>query len=123
MVNVLICTVREVHNPEVRFCFELISPYSRPYVLQAESEEEMKDWMQVFHNCTESLLANQEHQQQKHVRHMSIASKQRYNDETTLLVHAVRTVNKHCVDCGTAGKMKHENMKIKNMKNAKIQNS
>lgn len=45
--NLRLCTVKPFENQERRFCFELVSP-SKSYVLQAENEKELKEWMDVL---------------------------------------------------------------------------
>lgn len=47
---VLLCTVRISQKSDYDHCFDLISPNKRVYTLQAETEESMKAWMEVFQN-------------------------------------------------------------------------
>src|SRR5689334_19373001 len=99
----MLCTVRECVNSEQRFCFELISPNHRSYTLQAESEKDMKDWIQVFQNCTEHLLTRQEEKTPTYMKRMSVASFQRHQDDSASLHSELRKINDVCVDCGARG--------------------
>lgn len=45
--DILLCNVRECHT-ELRNCFEIISPNRRVYVLQADTEYDMKEWIRVI---------------------------------------------------------------------------
>ncbi|KND00518.1 uncharacterized protein SPPG_04828 [Spizellomyces punctatus DAOM BR117] len=46
-IDLRICAVKETPNPERRFCFDLVSP-NKALTLQAQSEDQMKDWMSVL---------------------------------------------------------------------------
>lgn len=48
--NLRLCTVKPFENLERRFCFELVSP-SKAYVLQAENERDLKEWMDVLQHA------------------------------------------------------------------------
>jgi Arf-GAP/coiled-coil/ANK repeat/PH domain-containing protein len=55
--DLLISTVREcTKETDPRFTFEIISPGQRPYMLQAENEEEFREWIKALRSQTESLL-------------------------------------------------------------------
>ncbi|KAK9768493.1 hypothetical protein K7432_000832 [Basidiobolus ranarum] len=49
-INLRLCAVKPYTNVDRRFCFELISS-SRSYILQAENEYDMKEWIQCLHNA------------------------------------------------------------------------
>lgn len=54
--DILLCTVREINskakgNPNVRFCFEIISPNSRSYMLQACGPNDYKMWVAGIRSC------------------------------------------------------------------------
>lgn len=60
--DIVLCTVREVtekskDKPGLRFCFEIISPNSRPYMLQACGPVNFKKWVDGIRNCLERQLA------------------------------------------------------------------
>ncbi len=59
--DVLLCTVREVNckakgNPNLRFCFEIISPNSKAYLLQACGPADYKMWVNGIRSCIEQQL-------------------------------------------------------------------
>ncbi|RIA84108.1 hypothetical protein C1645_832776 [Glomus cerebriforme] len=43
-ITLRLCHIKPVNSTDRRFCFEIISP-NRTYMLQAENQEEMKDWI------------------------------------------------------------------------------
>lgn len=54
--DILLCTVREINskakgNPNLRFCFEIISPNSKSYVLQACGPNDYKMWVGGIRSC------------------------------------------------------------------------
>ncbi|KAL7545384.1 hypothetical protein ACHAWF_008735 [Thalassiosira exigua] len=68
--DILLCTVREI-NPRassagggggsstgLRFCFEIISPNNKAYLLQACGPEDYKMWVSGIRNCIERQLAH-----------------------------------------------------------------
>jgi len=59
--QILLCTVREVNEKAkgsqgLRFCFEIITPNSRPYMLQACGPLEYKQWVDGIRSCIEKQL-------------------------------------------------------------------
>jgi len=55
----MLCTVRECEeDKDFQLSFEIIAPGSRSYVLQAESTEELKQWMSAIRRCIEEELVN-----------------------------------------------------------------
>ncbi|KAK9760597.1 hypothetical protein K7432_015231 [Basidiobolus ranarum] len=49
-INLRLCAVKPSTHSDRRFCFDLISS-SRTYILQAENEYDMKEWIQCLHNA------------------------------------------------------------------------
>ena len=90
-VGVLLCNVRLMAAEERRFCFEVMTK-STNYMLQAETEEELADWVNVFQMAKKAILQDEnEHPQafaitapphaefaapqtEEHERHVSIAA-------------------------------------------------
>lgn len=59
--DLLISTVREcLKEHDTRHTFEIISPGKRPYMLQAENEEEYQEWIKALRSQTETLLVGGE---------------------------------------------------------------
>lgn len=61
--DIVLCTVRESSDKAkdskgIRFCFEIISPNSRPYMLQACGPEEFKMWVNGIRSCLERQLVH-----------------------------------------------------------------
>lgn len=61
--DIVLCTVRESNekgkdNKGIRFCFEIISPNSRPYMLQACGPAEFKMWVNGIRSCLERQLVH-----------------------------------------------------------------
>lgn len=61
--DILLCTVREINckakgNPNLRFCFEIISPNSKAYLLQACGPDDYKMWVNGIRNCIEQQLVH-----------------------------------------------------------------
>jgi Arf-GAP/coiled-coil/ANK repeat/PH domain-containing protein len=60
--DIVLCTVREVNDRKqaggIRFCFEILSPNSRPYMLQACGPIEEKTWISSIRNCLERQLVH-----------------------------------------------------------------
>jgi hypothetical protein len=57
-VGVLLCNVRTMPSEERRFCFEVMTK-SMNYMLQAETENELADWLQVFELAKNAVLADE----------------------------------------------------------------
>ena len=100
VVNVLLCTVRECQN-ELRNCFEIISPNRRVYVLQADTEYDMKRWIKIIQNCTEYMLTNQDDNSFTHStnsnkpNHFDLQAKIELENKIPIL----KALNPYCVDC------------------------
>ncbi len=61
--DIVLCTVREMNGRNkqgggIRFCFEILSPNSRPYMLQAIGPIEEKMWINGIRNCLERQLVH-----------------------------------------------------------------
>ena len=61
--DILLCTVREINckakgNPNLRFCFEIISPNSKAYLLQACGPMDYKMWVNGIRSCIEQQLVH-----------------------------------------------------------------
>ena len=59
--DIVLCTVREINpkakaNPNLRFCFEIISPNSKPYLLQACGPNDYKMWVVGIRACIEQTF-------------------------------------------------------------------
>mmetsp|Transcript_10437 Transcript_10437/g.13043 ORF Transcript_10437/g.13043 Transcript_10437/m.13043 type:complete len:253 (-) Transcript_10437:1424-2182(-) len=88
----LLCTVRQVKNTELRCCFEILSPNKRPYMLQAVNENEMNMWMDAIRRAIESQLVKQQ-------QRPSISRSSGKEDPEIALLLAV---NERCADCNAA---------------------
>lgn len=57
--NIMLCTVRECKVPStLRFCFEIFTPNSRPYMLQANGPENYRMWVDNIRRCIERQLSD-----------------------------------------------------------------
>ena len=54
--DIVLCSVREANHGVLRFCFEIISPNSRPYMLQACRPHEFNKWVVGVRKCLERQL-------------------------------------------------------------------
>jgi hypothetical protein len=59
--DIVLCTVREVNDKgrqsnSIRFCFEILSPNSRPYMLQACGPVDFQMWVINIRTCLEKQL-------------------------------------------------------------------
>ena len=99
VVNALICTVRPAQKSELDLCFDLISPNKRVYTLQAETEEEMNDWIKVFQACVESMLSSSNTILTASERGLSTKELARISDEKEINLEKLRKFNPRCADC------------------------
>ena len=60
-VGVLLCNVRLAPGEDRRFCFEVMTK-SNNYMLQAETEFDLADWVQVFELAKNAVLADEKEQ-------------------------------------------------------------
>ncbi|KAG4107526.1 hypothetical protein H8356DRAFT_921137 [Neocallimastix lanati (nom. inval.)] len=56
-INVLLCEVKEEPNNDRRFCFSVLTA-KKTYILQAENEKELKEWLSTFDNAKHEKLKN-----------------------------------------------------------------
>lgn len=56
--DLMLCNVRESFDPDSRFCFEVRSPGSRVYMLQASSEASCHAWVKTLRTVSETLLTS-----------------------------------------------------------------
>eukprot|EP00808_Paulinella_micropora_P029697 g67338.t1 len=97
VVNVLICSVRQNTQLGLRYVFDLISPNRRVYTLQAETELEMKEWLDTIRNCTEALLGGQQvHGQAEKEQDEEWHSQQKQLQSAQ---SKLRALNPTCADC------------------------
>jgi len=113
--DVVLCTVREVNdkdrskgnNDSLRFCFEIFSANSKPYMLQAIGPNDIKSWIDHIRRCVEKQL----------ISGNAPAPKMRLNSEDlneedddhvdnspaskNPLVKQILEANQTCADCGT----------------------
>ncbi|KAI8143142.1 hypothetical protein BJV82DRAFT_611536 [Fennellomyces sp. T-0311] len=59
-VSVLLCDIKPVSDIDRRFCFEVVCVQQPPFFLQAETEQEMKDWIAVFAKAKRFMLENEQ---------------------------------------------------------------
>ncbi|OUM57285.1 hypothetical protein PIROE2DRAFT_65087, partial [Piromyces sp. E2] len=56
-INILLCEVKEEPNNDRRFCFSVITA-KKTYILQAENEKELKEWLSAFDIAKHEKLKN-----------------------------------------------------------------
>ncbi|PKY49153.1 ArfGap-domain-containing protein [Rhizophagus irregularis] len=54
-ITLRLCHIKPVNSTDRRFCFEVISP-NRTYVLQAENQEEMRDWIYCLQTTAQDAI-------------------------------------------------------------------
>ncbi|KAG0170006.1 SNF1-interacting protein [Apophysomyces sp. BC1015] len=59
-VSVLLCDIKPLADVDRRFCFEVMCAQQAPFILQAETEEEMRDWLASFDKAKRLLLQNEQ---------------------------------------------------------------
>ncbi|KAI9268822.1 hypothetical protein BDA99DRAFT_546152 [Phascolomyces articulosus] len=59
-VSVLLCDIKPMADQDRRFCFEVVCVQQSPFILQAETEEEMRDWIASFANAKRFMLENEQ---------------------------------------------------------------
>jgi len=99
VVNVLICTVRVSSKSELDLCFDLISPNKRVYTLQADSESERKEWMDVFQDCVETMLTSSSSLLSHGEKNMTSKELAKLNDDKGNMLDRIRKANPTCADC------------------------
>lgn len=56
--DIVLCTVREVSDSSVRFCFEVHTPNQKPLMLQARGPLEYRMWVDGIRSCVETQLVH-----------------------------------------------------------------
>ncbi|KAI7855698.1 hypothetical protein BDC45DRAFT_544871 [Circinella umbellata] len=59
-VSVLLCDIKPMADQDRRFCFEVVCVQQSPFILQAETEEERRDWIASFANAKRFMLENEQ---------------------------------------------------------------
>ncbi|CEG62748.1 hypothetical protein RMATCC62417_00026 [Rhizopus microsporus] len=59
-VSVLLCDVKPITDIDRRFCFEVVCAQQPSFVLQAETEEEMREWIGAFEKSKRLMLQNEQ---------------------------------------------------------------
>jgi len=91
---------QEVRDSERRFCFEIVSPQDS-ITVQAENEQEMREWITVIQNATAHSLNSQ--QTPRKAGAVDGGSNRNSNEPTTR--HVARDLlyqkdaNRFCADC------------------------
>ena len=101
--NVLLCTVRLSQKSDLDLCFDLISPNKRVYTLQAETDDLRREWMEVFANCSESLLNASGTMLTAAEQGMTQTELKTHTESKANATNELRTLNPVCVDCGAKG--------------------
>ncbi|KAL1915092.1 uncharacterized protein VTP21DRAFT_7573 [Calcarisporiella thermophila] len=57
-IDVLLCEVRMDQQNDRRFCFEVVCANEKTYMLQAETEEELQDWLKTFEKAKQTAIAD-----------------------------------------------------------------
>jgi len=102
----LLATVREPDPSSVNdmlFCFELLSPNRRTYVMQAESERAMRSWINAIRKCTERMITDYT-KEKTSPQHSALPKTssfvipgQKASDEK---LSKLQELNPTCADCG-----------------------
>ncbi|CAI2170724.1 1787_t:CDS:10 [Funneliformis geosporum] len=114
-ISLRVCHIKPMlNNSDRRFCFEIISP-NRTYVLQAENQEELDDWINCLQAAaTNAIYADQKPNSERNLQEVSQEdmdnefnlNKQMTNEETQLSKQSISKIrelpgNDICVDCKT----------------------
>ncbi|SAL98337.1 hypothetical protein [Absidia glauca] len=59
-VNVLLSEIKPITDIDRRYCFEVVCIQKSPIVLQAETEDEMKDWISAFDKAKRLAIQNEQ---------------------------------------------------------------
>ncbi|OBZ89021.1 putative PH domain-containing protein C19A8.02 [Choanephora cucurbitarum] len=59
-VSVLLCDIKPLMDLDRRFCFEVMCAQQPSFVLQAETEEEMREWINAFEKSKRLMLQNEQ---------------------------------------------------------------
>ncbi|CAG8470957.1 5444_t:CDS:10 [Ambispora leptoticha] len=94
-INLRVCHIKPVVNSDRRFCFEIISPM-RTYVLQAENQEEMEDWVKCLQTAAkEAIYADQ--------------TPTSFEGDSELLQYELVNGNGHSIENGTSDSLQKTN--------------
>ncbi len=96
ITNCMLATVREADTAsEIQFGFEVLSPNRRTYLLQAENEIEMQEWIGAIRDCTEKLITglSQESKSSEDSASGAIPSEDIVN---------IQKANPVCADCASS---------------------
>ncbi|KAJ3225252.1 Arf-GAP with coiled-coil, ANK repeat and PH domain-containing protein 1 [Clydaea vesicula] len=100
-IDLRICMVREVQTPERKFCFEIVSP-NKSFILQAENEHEMKDWISVLQGSISRNLQAVPTQKNKNNNESKFSMDEISAVPTVDVMSQIQQVpgNLQCADCG-----------------------
>ncbi|KAI7873220.1 uncharacterized protein EV154DRAFT_528530 [Mucor mucedo] len=59
-VSVLLCDIKPLADIDRRFCFEVMCAHQPSFVLQAETENEMREWMSSFEKAKRLMLQTEQ---------------------------------------------------------------
>ncbi|KAG2205633.1 hypothetical protein INT46_003460 [Mucor plumbeus] len=59
-VSVLLCDIKPLNDVDRRYCFEVMCAHQPPFILQAETEEEMREWMGAFEKSKRLMLQTEQ---------------------------------------------------------------
>jgi hypothetical protein len=96
--DLLISTVRENVEEDMRFTFQVISPGQRVYVLQGECEEDTREWVRVIRQQIEFLLGKSNEEDVKHSDNTLLRCTDYFHPTANILT-AIRAENLTCADC------------------------
>ncbi|KAI9487540.1 MAG: hypothetical protein EXX96DRAFT_535688 [Benjaminiella poitrasii] len=57
-VSVLLCDIKPITDVDRRYCFEVMCAHQPPFVLQAETDDEMREWIGAFEKSKRLMLEN-----------------------------------------------------------------
>ncbi|GBC05943.1 hypothetical protein RclHR1_06510010 [Rhizophagus clarus] len=113
-ITLRLCHIKPFNSTDRRFCFEVISP-NRTYMLQAENQEEMKDWIYCLQTTaqdaiysgpgTTRFIVNSSDQLQEVLRDEHVIDHNRISNEgldrTEKSILRIKKIpgNDVCVDC------------------------
>ncbi|KAL9548325.1 hypothetical protein MBANPS3_005731 [Mucor bainieri] len=59
-VSVLLCDIKPLNDVDRRYCFEVMCAHQPPFILQAETEEDMREWMAAFEKSKRLMLQTEQ---------------------------------------------------------------
>ncbi|KAI9494450.1 hypothetical protein BDB00DRAFT_818072 [Zychaea mexicana] len=87
-VSVLLCDIKPMADQDRRFCFEVVCVQQGPFILQAETEQEMRDWIASFAKAKRFMLENEQ-------LHLHTNPPANASSTTTITTTAVATTSDH----------------------------